>query len=76
MIAFRKSLKDLTQYPSAIAGMILIFGFLAVSVYAMTSIPYNEASRSARVDELFPQGKITRVGCLEFRRRHSRKDHH
>ena len=45
MIAFRKSLKDLTQYPSAIAGMILIFGFLAVSVYAMTSIPYNEAIR-------------------------------
>ena len=45
MIAFRKSLKDLTQYPSAIAGMIMIVGFLVVSVYAMTSIPYNEAIR-------------------------------
>jgi len=51
MIAFRKSLKDLTQYPSAIAGMILIFGFLAVSVYAMTSIPYNEAIRLWRGGE-------------------------
>jgi len=51
MIAFRKSLKDLTQYPSAIAGMIMIFGFLAVSVYAMTSIPYNEAIRLWRGGE-------------------------
>ena len=51
MIAFRKSLKDLMQYPSAIAGMIMIFGFLAVSVYAMTSIPYNEAIRLWRGGE-------------------------
>ena len=51
MIAFRKSLKDLTQYPSAIAGMIMIVGFLVVSVYAMTSIPYNEAIRLWRGGE-------------------------
>ena len=51
MIAFRKSLKDLIQYPSAIAGMIMIVGFLVVSVYAMTSIPYNEAIRLWRGGE-------------------------
>ena len=51
MIAFRKSVKDLSQYPSAIAGMVLIFLFLAVSVYAMTSIPYKEAIRLWRGGE-------------------------
>jgi peptide/nickel transport system permease protein len=51
MIAFRKSMRELVQYPSAIAGLVLILGFLVVSAYAMISIPYPEAVRLWRGGE-------------------------
>lgn len=51
MIAIRRSLNDLFRYPSAIAGMAMILSFLAVSAYAMISIPYAEAIRLWRGGE-------------------------
>ena len=51
MIAIRRSLNDLFRYPSAIAGMAMILSFLAISAYAMISIPYAEAIRLWRGGE-------------------------
>lgn len=51
MIAFRNSMRDLAQYPSAIAGLVLIAAFIVVSAYAMISIPYSEAIRLWRGGE-------------------------
>jgi len=46
-----KTLRALFQYPSAIIGGILIIFLLALSVYAVASIPYNEAIRLWRGGE-------------------------
>lgn len=51
MIAFRNAMRDLARYPSAIAGLLLIVFFIAVSIYAMVSIPYSEAVRLWRGGE-------------------------
>jgi len=41
----KASFRTLLQYPSAIAGLIVITFLLAISVYAVVTIPYNEAIR-------------------------------
>jgi peptide/nickel transport system permease protein len=43
MIAFKSSLRDLLRYPTAVLGLVLIFLLMAVSVYALVTIPYKEA---------------------------------
>jgi peptide/nickel transport system permease protein len=40
-----KTLKELARYPSAIAGLIIIAGLVALAVYTMVTIPYSEAIR-------------------------------
>lgn len=51
MNAFNKSLRELARYPSAIVGMATILFLLAVSAYALITIPYSEATRLWRGGE-------------------------
>lgn len=51
MKALRNNLRDLAQYPSAIAGLGLIVTFMLVSIYAVIAIPYDEAIRLWRGGE-------------------------
>ncbi len=39
----RSSLKSLIQYPSAIAGLFVVFLLVVVSIYVMITIPYSQA---------------------------------
>ena len=45
MTALKNSIRDLLRYPSAILGSVIILFLLAVSVYALVTIPYSEAVR-------------------------------
>jgi peptide/nickel transport system permease protein len=45
MNALRHNLRQLRRYPSAIVGMIIILGLVTISIYAIVTIPYNEAIR-------------------------------
>ncbi len=40
---FLSGLRQLSQYPSAIAGLVLIFLFIGLAVYAMASMPLSQA---------------------------------
>ena len=52
MTALKKYLHAiLLRYPSAILGMVIILFLLAVSVYALVTIPYSEAVRLWRGGE-------------------------
>lgn len=51
MTGIKKFIKELSRYPSAILGMSIILFLLAVSVYALTTIPYAEAVRLWRGGE-------------------------
>jgi peptide/nickel transport system permease protein len=45
MKRLRKTLGELTRYRSAVAGLMIILILIAISVYAVISIPYSEAVR-------------------------------
>ncbi len=47
----KNNLRELARYPSAIAGGVIILILLLISVYAVVSIPYNEALRLWRGGE-------------------------
>jgi peptide/nickel transport system permease protein len=51
MNTLRNSFQKLLQYPSAIAGMFVVFLLVAVAVYTMVTIPYSEAIRLWRGGE-------------------------
>src|SRR3972149_905755 len=51
MIALKNSIRDLLRYPSAILGSVTILFLLAVAIYAVVTIPYNEAIRLWRGGE-------------------------
>jgi peptide/nickel transport system permease protein len=51
MIALKNSLRDLVRYPSAIFGLVVISILLGIGVYALVTIPYNEAVRLWRGGE-------------------------
>jgi peptide/nickel transport system permease protein len=51
MKELRRSFRELLRYPSAIVSLVLILMMVALSVYAMVSIPYNEAIRLWRGSE-------------------------
>lgn len=40
-----RTLKEITRYPSAVAGLVIILALVAVSIYALITIPYSEAIR-------------------------------
>jgi len=43
MNTFKNSFREILRYPSAIAGVALIFLLLVVSIYAVIKIPYSQA---------------------------------
>jgi peptide/nickel transport system permease protein len=47
----RRFLADLRHYPSAIAGLVIIGLLVAMSLYAVIAVPYNEAIRLWRGGE-------------------------
>lgn len=51
MSKLKNSFRELTRYPSALAGLILIIGLLALSIYTVITIPYPEAIRLWRGSE-------------------------
>jgi peptide/nickel transport system permease protein len=51
MSALKNSVRDLLRYPSAILGSVIILFLLAVSIYALVTIPYSEAVRLWRGGE-------------------------
>lgn len=51
MGGMKRSFQELVRYPSAIAGLIIILLLVALAVYAMVTIPYQEAIRLWRGGE-------------------------
>jgi peptide/nickel transport system permease protein len=51
MSGLRNSLKELTSYPSAIVGLVIVLILLGISIYTIIAIPYNEAVRLWRGSE-------------------------
>ena len=48
---FRNSIQKLLQYPSAVAGVLVVVVLVVVAVYTMITIPYSEAIRLWRGGE-------------------------
>ncbi len=51
MNTLRSSFKNLLRYPSAIAGLFVVFALVAVALYTVIKIPYSEAIRLWRGGE-------------------------
>jgi peptide/nickel transport system permease protein len=51
MNAIKNSFRELLKYPSAIAGLFVVFLLVVLAAYAMITIPYNEAIRLWRGGE-------------------------
>ena len=51
MKAFRSSLREILRYPSAIVGGGIILVLVIIAIYALVTIPYNEAIRLWRGGE-------------------------
>jgi len=45
MNSIKRTLKELFRYPSALAGLIIILLLIALSVYTLIAVPYNQAIR-------------------------------
>ena len=45
MNRLRSTFKELTAYPSAIVGLVIILALVGISVYTVIAIPYSEAIR-------------------------------
>ena len=43
MAGLKRSLQELLRYPSAVAGLVIILLLVIAAIYAMVTIPYNEA---------------------------------
>jgi peptide/nickel transport system permease protein len=68
MNALKNSIRDLFRYPSAILGMVIIVFLLGVSVYALATIPYDEAVRLWRggEDVWYQNPKYAAPGWFNF----------
>ncbi len=51
MNTIRKTLKDLSQYPTAIAGLIILLIFVIISITTIITFPYSKAIRLWRGSE-------------------------
>jgi peptide/nickel transport system permease protein len=51
MSGFLRRLREIRQYPSAIAGVVIIVVLIGIAIFAMIAIPYNEAIRLWRGGE-------------------------
>jgi len=45
------TLKDLRNYPSAIIGLVIVLALIAISIYTLIALPYDEAIRLWRGSE-------------------------
>jgi peptide/nickel transport system permease protein len=45
------TLKDLKNYPSAIVGLVIVLALIAISIYTLIALPYDEAVRLWRGSE-------------------------
>jgi peptide/nickel transport system permease protein len=45
MRGLKNTFKELTRYPSAIIGLTIVAGLILLSIYALVTIPYDEAIR-------------------------------
>jgi peptide/nickel transport system permease protein len=43
MQTIKDALREIRRYPSAIAGLFIVFLLVLVSIYAVITIPYREA---------------------------------
>lgn len=43
MKTLAKNFRELIKYPSAVLGLLLVLGLVAISIYTMIKIPYNDA---------------------------------
>ena len=53
MKGLMNALREMSRYPSAIAGLIIVLILLGISIYAPIAIPYDEAISMWRGDENF-----------------------
>jgi len=53
MSTLRKTFKEITRYPSAVAGLSIILVLVGIAVYTMITIPYSEAIQLWRGGEEF-----------------------
>ncbi|NIW44867.1 MAG: ABC transporter permease, partial [candidate division Zixibacteria bacterium] len=51
MNSIKSFFADIKNYPSAMAGMVIIFLLISLAVYTVITIPYNEAIRLWRGGE-------------------------
>jgi len=51
MKTFTNTLKTIFAYPSAVMGILVVLGLVALAIYAMVTIPYEEAIRLWRGGE-------------------------
>jgi peptide/nickel transport system permease protein len=51
MKALLQNIREVTKYPSAIFGLVIILGLVVLAVYALITIPYSEAVRLWRGGE-------------------------
>ena len=51
MNAIKNSFKNISKYPSAVMGILVVVALVALAIYAMITIPYNEAIRLWRGGE-------------------------
>lgn len=51
MNVIRKTLRDISQYPSAVFGLVIVLLLFMVAIYAVITIPYSEAIRLWRGGE-------------------------
>ena len=54
-------MRELTRYPSALLGLVIIAGLISLAVYAVISLPYNEAIRKK-------ENYIAKLKELEFKK--------
>ena len=51
MNTFRNSFRNISKYPSAVMGILVVVALVVLAAYAMITIPYNEAIRLWRGGE-------------------------
>lgn len=51
MNSIKRFFREIAQYPSAVIGMVFIFGLVAFSIYTVIALPYDQAIALWRGDE-------------------------
>ena len=51
MKRLRSTLKELTAYPSAVVGLVIVIALVGISIFTLIALPYDEAVRLWRGGE-------------------------